>query len=81
MMNFYKWKKKDILTINKYGIPEPVKSKIIIPDIILVPLLAYDKKKNRLGYGKGYYDRYLRKFIKKIKKFNSWCCIFFSKTS
>ena len=26
-MNFYKWKKNDILTINKYGIPEPIKSK------------------------------------------------------
>ena len=67
-MNFYKWKKNDILTINKYGIPEPVKSKIIIPNIILVPLLAYDKNKNRIGYGKGYYDRYLRKFLKTQKK-------------
>ena len=60
--------KNDILTINKYGIPEPVKSKIIIPNIILVPLLAYDKNKNRIGYGKGYYDRYLRKFLKTQKK-------------
>ena len=68
MMNFYKWKKNDILKINKYGIPEPVKSKIIIPNIILVPLLAYDKNKNRIGYGKGYYDRYLRKFLKTQKK-------------
>ena len=44
-MNFYQWKKNDILQINKYGIPEPMKSKIIIPDVILVPLLAFDKKK------------------------------------
>ena len=35
------------------------------PDIVLVPLLAFDIKKNRLGYGKGYYDRYLRN-IKKV---------------
>ena len=35
--------------------------------MILVPLVAFDDKLNRLGYGKGYYDRRLKK-IKKIKK-------------
>ena len=64
-MNFHKWNKNDILHLNKYGIPEPIKSKILNPDIVLVPLLAFDTKKNRLGYGKGFYDRYLRN-IKKI---------------
>ena len=67
-MNFYKWSKKDILYLNKYGIPEPLKSKKILPDIILVPLLVYDKNKNRIGYGKGFYDRYLNKFIRFHKK-------------
>ncbi len=60
-MNFYKWKKDDILIINKYGIPEPVKSKKMIPSIMLIPLLSFDKFKNRLGYGKGFYDKYLNK--------------------
>ena len=46
--------KKDLLSINKYGILEPLKSKIIVPTVILVPLLAYDNQKNRLGYGKGF---------------------------
>ena len=64
-MNFYKWSKNDILYLNKYGIPEPIKSKIVIPDIVLVPVLAFDVKKNRLGYGKGFYDKYLRN-IKKV---------------
>ena len=64
-MNFYKWTKLDILQLNKYGIPEPIKSKLVSPDIVLVPLLAFDIKKNRLGYGKGFYDRYLRN-IKKV---------------
>ena len=64
-MNFYKWKKNDILTINKYGIPEPIKSKKIIPSIMLIPLLSFDKFKNRLGYGKGFYDKYLNKNINK----------------
>ena len=66
-MNFYKWKKNDFLFLNKYGIPEPLKTKKIIPRIILIPLLAFDKDKNRLGYGKGFYDKYLNKYIKKKK--------------
>lgn len=67
LMHFFKWKKNQILQLNKYGIPEPKKSKKIIPNLILVPLLAFDKKKNRLGYGKGFYDKYLHK-SKKIRK-------------
>ena len=66
-MNFFSWKKNKVLQINKYGILEPVKSKLKIPNIILVPLLAFDKDKHRLGYGKGYYDRYLNKYLKKFK--------------
>ena len=66
-MNFYKWSKNDPLKINKYGIPEPVSSKIFYPDILFVPLVAYDSSLNRLGYGGGFYDRYIEK-IEKIKK-------------
>tara|TARA_E500000178_G_C16969393_1_gene730160 strand:+ start:968 stop:1519 length:552 start_codon:yes stop_codon:yes gene_type:complete len=66
-MEFYKWKHNEILYVNKYGIPEPIKTIKIIPSIMLVPLLAFDKDKNRLGYGKGYYDKYLFKYIKTHK--------------
>ena len=66
-MNFYSWSRNDLLKINKFGIPEPVQTKIIYPDILLVPLVAYDTSLNRLGYGGGYYDRYIEK-IEKIKK-------------
>ena len=66
-MNFYEWSKKDPLKVNKFGIPEPVSSKILYPDILLVPLVGYDKNLNRLGYGGGFYDRYIEK-IDKIKK-------------
>ena len=66
-MNFYNWSKNDPLKINKFGIPEPVSSKIFYPDILLVPLVAFDSNFNRLGYGGGYYDRYFEK-IEKIKK-------------
>ena len=66
-MNFCKWSIRDPLKINKFGIPEPVSFKIIYPDILLVPLVAYDGNLNRLGYGGGFYDRYIEK-IEKIKK-------------
>ena len=66
-MNFYSWSRNDPLKINKFGIPEPISFKIFYPDILLVPLVAYDVSLNRLGYGGGYYDRYIEK-IEKVKK-------------
>ena len=54
-----------ILKENSYGIPEPQKynNKIIFPqelDVIIVPLYIFDLNGNRVGYGKGYYDRFLK---------------------
>ena len=66
-MDFFEWTDKDPLKINKYGIAEPISSKKIYPDVIFVPLVAYDHDLNRLGYGGGFYDRYLEK-ISKLKK-------------
>ena len=65
-MEFYKWYQNDPLTINKYGIPEPENTNRVYPDILFVPLVAFDKELNRLGYGGGFYDRYIQK-ISKIK--------------
>jgi len=66
-MEFFEWSSKDPLTINKYGIPEPISNKIVFPRILLVPIVAFDKNFNRVGYGGGFYDRYIKK-IKKNKK-------------
>ena len=66
-MDFCKWSSQDPLKINKFGIPEPFTSKILYPDLLLVPLVAFDNRLNRLGYGGGFYDRYIEK-IEKIKK-------------
>jgi len=66
-MDFYKWSFNDPLKINQYGIPEPNSKNIIYPDIILVPLVAFDKNLNRLGYGGGYYDRIFEKLSRKKK--------------
>ena len=69
-MEFYKYSFKDELYLNKYGIPEPKKKKIVHPDILFVPLVGFDDRLYRLGYGGGYYDRYLNK-LDKIKNFIS----------
>lgn len=48
---------------NKFNIPEPIDG-IEVPnnkiDVVFIPLLAYDKKGNRVGYGKGFYDNFLK---------------------
>ena len=65
-MNFFSWKKNHVLLVNKFGILEPQKTKFKIPNLVLLPILAFDRNKYRLGYGKGFYDRFLNKYQKKI---------------
>jgi 5-formyltetrahydrofolate cyclo-ligase len=48
---------------NRYGIAEPVGGIIIFPEdikMMFVPLLAFDVSGNRVGYGKGYYDKFIK---------------------
>lgn len=54
---------KEQLSINSYGIPEPMQGDLLNDkqfDIVLIPLLAFDNSGHRVGYGKGYYDRFLK---------------------
>ncbi|MEQ9591870.1 MAG: 5-formyltetrahydrofolate cyclo-ligase [Cyclobacteriaceae bacterium] len=56
---------------NSWGIPEPTGGTVISPkniDLVLVPLLAFDAEGNRVGYGKGYYDKFLAKCRPDCKK-------------
>ena len=60
-MKFVKWNLSDPLKVNHFGFLDPIINiKSLTPDLIIVPLLAFDKSKNRVGYGKGYYDRFLK---------------------
>jgi 5-formyltetrahydrofolate cyclo-ligase len=57
---FRQWREGESLKPNAYGIAEPLPSAAeILPDVVLVPLLAFDASGHRLGYGGGYYDRTL----------------------
>lgn len=51
-----------VFKVSEYNIPEPVDGIEIKPqllDVVFVPLLAFDTQGNRIGYGKGFYDRFL----------------------
>ena len=64
-MEFYSYSFVDPLKTNGFGIPEPFIKKKVNPDILFVPLVAFDSNCYRIGYGGGYYDRYLKKLEKK----------------
>ena len=50
----------EVLAPGSFGIPEPLESwPRAVPDVLLVPLLAFDSSGHRLGYGGGFYDRTL----------------------
>ena len=66
-MDFFEWSFDNPLRVGKFGIPVPHNTKKVYPDVLLVPLVAFDRYNFRLGYGGGYYDRYIKK-ISNIKK-------------
>jgi 5-formyltetrahydrofolate cyclo-ligase len=60
-----------IFEANEYNIPEPLDNEVAKPtllDIVIVPVLAFDLEGNRVGYGKGFYDRYLKQCRKDCLK-------------
>ena len=57
-LTFRRWRPGDALVTERFGTMRPVGEEIV-PDFLLVPLLAFDRRGFRLGYGAGYYDRTL----------------------
>ena len=58
-LQFREWAFGAALEPGPFGIPEPSDAPPAVPDILLVPLLAFDRHGYRLGYGGGHYDRTL----------------------
>ena len=69
-LTHYYLEENTIVQLNKYGIPEPVNATEVLEkefDLIFVPLLISDQKNYRVGYGKGFYDRFLSNCKKEAK--------------
>ncbi|KAI7859055.1 5-formyltetrahydrofolate cyclo-ligase [Circinella umbellata] len=66
MVKIKSWEEYLALPVNKWNIPEPSHEQVMEKekeglDLIIVPAMAFDIEHNRIGHGKGYYDKYLRK--------------------
>ena len=74
-MGLARWKRGDPLVLDRWGIPTPIVSDDCSDgssvgdfDAVLIPMLAFDLRGNRVGYGKGYYDRFLASLDKRTCK-------------
>lgn len=62
LMEHFVWDDGQELLTNRWGIQEPHQGKKVLAqqiDAVIVPLLVFDKEGNRVGFGKGFYDRFL----------------------
>jgi 5-formyltetrahydrofolate cyclo-ligase len=60
-LEYRRWRPGTAMTTGRYSfdIPHPAEGPAVVPDVLLVPLLGFDKDGYRLGYGGGYFDRTL----------------------
>ncbi len=62
-MDFRAWSPSTTMGADRYGIPIPADGAVVVPDLVLLPLLAFDAQGFRLGYGGGYFDRTLAAMV------------------
>ena len=79
IMQFATWDfQKNSLKDGVFGIQEPISEDFIIPDIVLTPLVAFNKRCHRIGYGMGHYDQVFGDFIEKNAEIIKIGCAFSS---
>ena len=62
-MDFREWKAGDEMEEGNFGLVEPLASaKIVVPDVVIAPIVAFNDEGYRVGYGGGFYDKYLANF-------------------
>jgi len=77
-LRFRLWQPDQAMQVGAFGIAEPTGADAPLPDIVLVPTLGFTRAGDRVGYGKGYYDRTLAAFKAQGHRFTSigiaWAC-------
>lgn len=64
-MGFYACAESELVLTEDFGVPlktPPKESKEVVPDVLVIPGLAFSRKGERLGRGKGFYDKYLKTY-------------------
>jgi len=60
-LEFHRWSPEAEMIPGAFGASVPKSAEVVTPDIVIVPLVAFDLSRGRLGYGGGFYDRTLEK--------------------
>lgn len=76
-MSYRKWKKGDALKSSEFGILEPEGAEEVVCDVLIVPCVGFNEACYRLGYGGGYFDKYLEKLpnVRTIGIGIEACCV------
>ena len=61
-LEFRAWRPESAMAIDRYGIHYPAAGAMLVPDVLLLPVNAFDPAGYRLGYGAGYFDRTLAQY-------------------
>lgn len=74
-MEFADWSPDDILVPGQLRIPQPApQAATVTPDVVLTPMVGFDRALNRIGHGAGYYDRAFAKLPDALRIGMAWSC-------